>query len=542
MAKLKQVVADSAVHVELAIKYWANKPTDFHQFSTIVLKTCTTYEEAWIFEHLLISKWQAPLNFPFITEFLKLKAKGWQLQYRKHNKEFPRVPLGDRLYQRVRRRLHTLNSLITEYSFEQKSWTVLYRLTSPGRIAFDTAASLRSGKFHDWELYAFYRLAGHLEEPLRSQARHQMTQAFKFRNLTRPPMNSPLSIPFLSHQLFSIRVARWLRDHILNFKEVAIPLHLPTAKLRETAFPTLCSKLHNHRLAENFWNLEQPDDLPCCCHWIRQHSDVHSHNDNDHLAVTLDDLRLPPSLSMFHAANANSAYFFSRKPYFDTFSTSVNRWTTQHGLPPFSQYKLNSFFNSQWLLHLQELEKYPRFSFQKIAHLQKWIHPSAILHHADHEQAKLTVFCPRLYFQGAWNTWNDPDLFRRLPITTEEAERRVNDSFSKTLQTKYRWAIKKKSSLPYGFVFLKRKKQFLKGRTLISYYNSRFGRLLQVTARTIDSMVLQLWPQTIWANWLFHRFGHVSTPFSTTRHWIAGWITSMIIWWAFSIQCHKTDS
>ena len=46
-------------------------------------------------------------------------------------------------------------------------------------------------------------------------------------------------------------------------------------------------------------------------------------------------------------------------------------------------------------------------------------------------------------------------------------------------------------------MFLKKKKQFLQGRTLISYYNSRYGRLLQVTARTIDSMLLQLWPQTM---------------------------------------------
>ena len=70
MATLKQTLSDSAVHVALAIRYWANKPEDFHQFSTLVLKACTTYEEAWVFEHLLISTWQAPLNFPFITEFL----------------------------------------------------------------------------------------------------------------------------------------------------------------------------------------------------------------------------------------------------------------------------------------------------------------------------------------------------------------------------------------------------------------------------------------------------------------------------------------
>ena len=135
MAKLKQTLSDSAVHVELAIRYWANKPEDFHQFSTIVLKACTTYEEAWVFEHLLISKWQAPLNFPFITEFLKLKAKGWQLQYRKHNRKFPRIPLGDRF------------APLTEFSFQTTAWKVLYQLTSPGRIAFETAAAYGQGNF-----------------------------------------------------------------------------------------------------------------------------------------------------------------------------------------------------------------------------------------------------------------------------------------------------------------------------------------------------------------------------------------------------------
>ena len=32
---------------------------------------------------------------------------------------------------------------------------------------------------------------------------------------------------------------------------------------------------------------------------------------------------------------------------------------------------------------------------------------------------------------------------------------------------------------------------------MVSYFQSRYGKLLQVTARTIDSMLLQLWPQTM---------------------------------------------
>ena len=164
-------------------------------------------------------------------------------------------------------------------------------------------------------------------------------------------------------------------------------------------------------------------------------------------------------------------------------------------MPPFTDDDIQRFFDQQWTLHTRELAKNPRFSCQKIKHLQQWLPKEAILHHADHEQAKLTVFCPRLYFHGAWNTWDDPE--RRLPMTYEQAQHRINDSMPSAIQKKYKWAIHPKSALPYGFVFLKRKKHFKKGRTLISYFQSRYGRLLQVTARTIDSILLQLWPQTM---------------------------------------------
>ena len=184
----------------------------------------------------------------------------------------------------------------------------------------------------------FFRLAGHLEEPLRSQARHKMKQAFIFRNLTKPTQNSPLTIPFLA-QSFSTDISRWLRDHILAFKDLAIPLHLPTAKLREAAYPTIRSMLHNHRRVEQRWNLEEVDSLPCCCRWIRQHSYC-EFSDSGHVAVALEDLDLPPQLAMFKSANANSTVFYSRQPFFDLFSTRLHRWTKQHGIPPFTDLEI----------------------------------------------------------------------------------------------------------------------------------------------------------------------------------------------------------
>lgn len=60
-------------------------------------------------------------------------------------------------------------------STQYGAWKALYQLTLPSKQSFEMAASLRSEKFHDWELYSFYRLSQRLEE-----------QAMKFWNFAKP--------------------------------------------------------------------------------------------------------------------------------------------------------------------------------------------------------------------------------------------------------------------------------------------------------------------------------------------------------------------
>ena len=60
------------------------------------------YRDAWVYEHLRLSKWQAPLNYRFITRFLSLKASGWLVQFHKHRNQFNLIPQSDQLYQRLR--------------------------------------------------------------------------------------------------------------------------------------------------------------------------------------------------------------------------------------------------------------------------------------------------------------------------------------------------------------------------------------------------------------------------------------------------------
>ena len=217
MAKLRQIRHKMPVSTELALQYWARR-SDFEMFTILVLKSFDTYAKAWTFEHLLISHWQPPLNHPFITKILSLKACGWLLKMQHHHKYFPSVPLGDRLFLRVRRRLRTLGSVPTIHSFQAQAWNTLFCLTSPGRLSFDTGRRLRTGEFHDWEIYALYRLANHLEQPKRGQARKLLASAMQFRNLTVPKGNKPVSIQFLAHDSFSKAVGSFSESLSFNSK------------------------------------------------------------------------------------------------------------------------------------------------------------------------------------------------------------------------------------------------------------------------------------------------------------------------------------
>ena len=71
-------------------------------------------------------------------------------------------------------------------------------------------------------------------------------------------------MPFLTPSDFSAQVSRFLRNHVLKYKEIAIPLHLPTSKLREAA-QTLSGFLHNYKKYEHKHPVQDPTQLTCSC-------------------------------------------------------------------------------------------------------------------------------------------------------------------------------------------------------------------------------------------------------------------------------------
>ena len=130
-------------------------------------------------------------------------------------------------------------------------------------------------------------MATSLEEPGRSRALHLLNQALRFRNLTPPKSNLPLTIPFLAQPSFQPDIQRWLAQLL---------------RVREAAHPTLRSRLRNHRRCETLLGTPPDlDQLPCGCDHLRNLllPTTYDGSNGDHLIVTLADLQLPVHLRRF---------------------------------------------------------------------------------------------------------------------------------------------------------------------------------------------------------------------------------------------------
>ena len=106
------------------------------------------------------------------------------------------------------------------------------------------------------------------------------------------------------------------------------------------------------------------------------------------------------------------------------------------------------------------------------------------------------IFCPQFYFQAALRTWKDPEVFEPVPGSQDQWNQWVLDEIPRRLRSRYKWGINGKGTLPVvGFVFLKRRKEFLKGRAIISYSNSCIKELLKAASQAILLMIRLVWPE-----------------------------------------------
>eukprot|EP00439_Symbiodinium_sp_Y106_P076035 s899_g15.t1 len=104
------------------------------------------------------------------------------------------------------------------------------------------------------------------------------------------------------------------------------------------------------------------------------------------------------------------------------------------------------------------------------------------------------VFCPQFYFLSVLNVWPDQANFVQVPLSTERRKIDIHSSIPGNIQRKYAWGINANARLTQGFVFLKQKKEFRNGRSVIAYNNTITEKLQRGTASAIEHMIQTCFP------------------------------------------------
>ena len=124
------------------------------------------------------------------------------------------------------------------------------------------------------------------------------------------------------------------------------------------------------------------------------------------------------------------------------------------------------------------------------------LHHEFVLFNEDHHPNHVVCYCPRFFLGSIRNTWDDPAVFRSLDGTPEFWRRQKLDQVPAKISRRYSWRFSRGASLPQNTVFLKRKKQFAKGRTITSYANSLCGNLLQMASTVLTLIAKTLYPDS----------------------------------------------
>jgi len=198
------------------------------------------------------------------------------------------------------------------------------------------------------QLYALWRLTNHVDQPHRQRMRHQLQKIFTFRNLTIPWKNAAFSIPFLHHKSFKKCLQRFLRQTILRCKDLHLPFHIPTHKIREATHPKLFQTLFSHKHFLASLDVTQPPQ--CTCSQLQHLSDAIFHN--GHLACPLENILRDHHLKHIATYSGSTSYFPSQTIFFQVATNSWLQWCKQHRLPSWLTQSFMDFIKLQWKLHL----------------------------------------------------------------------------------------------------------------------------------------------------------------------------------------------
>ena len=153
----------------------------------------------------------------------------------------------------------------------------------------------------------------------------------------------------------------------------------------------------------------------------------------------------------------------------------VRQLATSPSVPQGPVHHLMNFLEQQWHEHTQALRQHPRLRKRDVNQIFSIIPSDYIIHNEDHANAHLTVCCPNLYTPAAFNTWFDKDTFAVMDEDEDTIKNNMRKNLPQHTARKYKKILDYKKPLPYGYIMMKRKKKWNKGRTIVAYANTCIG-------------------------------------------------------------------
>ena len=214
-----------------------------------------------------------------------------------------------------------------------------------------------------------------------------------------------------------------------------------------------------------------------------------------HVVAGVEQLGCPRhSFEKLGSGSAASAFFPAKHEFFKHNAKLFSSWRRKHCLPQSLELEFRSVLQSQCEKHIQRLSHEARLTWKDVSVARSLLHKHFVVHCEDHEPNHLMVFCPQFYLRAAMRTWQGPDVFEPVEGSQEQLTTWVLDRIPGLLKRRY---LCPSDTLPVGFTFLKGKKEFLKGRTIISYSNSCIKELLKAAAQAILLMIHLVWPEAM---------------------------------------------
>ena len=107
------------------------------------------------------------------------------------------------------------------------------------------------------------------------------------------------------------------------------------------------------------------------------------------------------------------------------------------------------------------------------------------------------MFCPVMYHAALKHTFDDPAVFSSLYVSPTQFHSNLPSLLTPELNKKYAWGIDLNAHLPYAYAFLKKKKSYKLGRTIISYAGTTFAKLLKAAAIILGDMQPIAFPEVL---------------------------------------------